>query len=56
MDSLLIVALAVIAAGGAFLAFRFVINRRSDSSTKTIIKDVSTFGDVAGRDINKKDK
>lgn len=61
MDSNLIgtvaaVALAVVAAGGAFLAVRVSIQRRSDNSNKVNIQDVRTSGDVAGRDITKKDK
>lgn len=49
-----VVALAVVAAGGAFLALRITIQKRSDNSNKVTIRDVRTKGDVAGRDINKK--
>jgi hypothetical protein len=56
MGAIVIVALAVVAAGGALFALRVTLNRRSDSSTRTNIRDVRTLGDVAGRDIKKNDK
>lgn len=54
LQLIVVVALAVIAAGGALFALRISFQRRSDRSNKVTIRDVRTNGDVAGRDINKK--
>lgn len=44
-----------IAGGGAVTFFKFTSNKNSTSNdNKVVMKNVSTSGDVAGRDINKK--
>lgn len=53
ISNLGIVALAVIAAGGALFAFRYNKSKARTDTNRVTIRDVTTDGDVAGRDIHK---
>ena len=53
MSALSVIALAVIAAGGALFAFRYNKSTTKTDTNRVVIRDVTTNGDVAGRDINK---
>ncbi|MGR6331374.1 hypothetical protein ACU5AX_20115 [Sphingomonas sp. XXL09] len=54
ISNLGIVALAVIAAGGALFAFRYNKSKSRADTNRVTIRDVTTNGDVAGRDIHKR--
>jgi hypothetical protein len=54
LEIIALVAMAVVVAGGALLSVRISRQRNKTSTNKVTIRDVETLGDVAGRDINKK--
>lgn len=53
VSNLGIVALAVVAASGALFAFRYNRSKTRTDTNRVTIRDVTTNGDVAGRDIHK---
>ncbi len=53
ISNLGIVALAVVAASGALFAFRYNKSKTRTDTNRVTIRDVTTDGDVAGRDIHK---
>ena len=57
MDTSLVIGAVVVGAalaGGALLTLRISRQKSKTDTNKVVIRDVTTTGDVAGRDINKR--